>query len=41
MSLSKLCSYLYKISRVLGDIKAVKKGTYHKRIKNRYMRKLF
>ncbi|MGN7938527.1 hypothetical protein [Metabacillus sp. 22489] len=41
MSLGKLCSYLYKSARVLADVNAIKKGTYHKRLKNRYMKKLF
>lgn len=39
MSLSKLTSLLYKTARFVGDINAVRKGTFHKRMKNRVVSK--
>lgn len=41
MSLTKLISFLYKSARVLADVNAVRKGTYHKRLKNKALKKLF
>jgi len=38
--ISKIRSTLYKTSRVLGDVDAVKKGKVGKRVKNRVLGKL-
>lgn len=38
MNLSKIQKSLNKTSRLVGDVNAVKKGTIHKRIKNRTTR---
>lgn len=34
-----LQTFLYKAARLLGDYKAVRKGTIHKRMKNRVIGK--
>nr|WP_309099090.1 hypothetical protein [Fredinandcohnia onubensis] len=39
MGLSKVQKNLNKASRTLGDINAIKKGTIHKRVKNRVIGK--
>ncbi|WP_299090388.1 hypothetical protein [uncultured Metabacillus sp.] len=41
MSLGKFCSFLYKTARLLGDVNAARKGTLHKRLSNRAIKKLF
>ncbi|MBM7606013.1 hypothetical protein JOC75_004041 [Metabacillus crassostreae] len=41
MNLTKFSHFLYRVARLIGDVNAAKKGTLHKRITNRTLKKFF